>query len=252
MFVRSTNDHEQFHSKFARWHGFTLIELLVVLCVIGALIAFLLPATRNVRPAARRTHCKNNLKQIGVALHNYHDAWGAFPPAYTVDADGKPLHSWRTLILPYIDQQPLYNRIDLSKPWNDPVNADIFQKTHLPCYQCPSHTESMDKTTYVAVVTLNSILRPRSSCKIRDVTDGTSNTILVMEVDAAHAVLWMTPQDADESWLHSLGATKKHSHTGGAHALLADGTVKFVSQNINLPTLQGLITVDSGEEIGEY
>lgn len=232
--------------------GFTLIELLVVLCILAGLVAFLLPSVRRAREPARRTQCRNNLKQIGLALHNYHDAFGAFPPAYTIDADGKPLHSWRTLILPYIDQQPLYNQIDLSKPWDDPINAEVFQKANVYGYACPSHTEAKEKTTYVAIVTPNSILKPGSSCAIRDITDGTSNTILVMEVDSDHALPWMMPQDADESWLRSIGETKKHSHAGGVHALFADGAVRFVSQNISLPTLQGLITVDGGEKVGDF
>ena len=116
----------------------TVIELLVVLAVIGVLIAFLMPATRTGREPARRTQCKNNLKQIGLALYSYHDTYHAFPPAYTVDADGKPLHSWRTLILPYSDQAPLYAKIDLSKPWDDPVNAEAYNTRTPNGYCCPS------------------------------------------------------------------------------------------------------------------
>ncbi|HSG73025.1 MAG TPA: DUF1559 domain-containing protein, partial [Planctomycetaceae bacterium] len=104
--------------------GFTLLEVIVVFLVIVVLIALLMPVTRNAGPAARRWACKNNLKQIGLALHNYHDSFGTFPPAYTVDADGKPLHSWRTLILPFVEQQSLYDSIDLTKPWDDPANAE--------------------------------------------------------------------------------------------------------------------------------
>jgi prepilin-type N-terminal cleavage/methylation domain-containing protein len=88
--------------------GFTLIELLVVLAIIALLIALLLPATRSARGAAHRAQCVNNLRQIILALRNYELTHKAFPPAYTVDADGRPLHSWRTLILPYIEQEALY------------------------------------------------------------------------------------------------------------------------------------------------
>ncbi len=231
--------------------GFTLIELLVVLGVIAVLIAFLFPATRSARPAARRSQCKNNLKQIGLALHNYHDAYGAFPPVFTVDTGGKPLHSWRTLILPYLDQKPLYDRIDLSKPWDDPANAEIF-KTNVYGYACPSNSISKENTTYLAVVMSHSALRAGSSCAIRDITDGTSNTLLVIEVDQEHAVPWMAPQDADETVLAAFLGKRKHAHTGGGNALLGDGSVRFISANIPLKTLQGLTTADGGEGIGDY
>src|SRR5262245_46299640 len=85
--------------------GFTLLELLVVVAVIGILIALLLPATRSARPAARRAQCTNNLKQIALALRSYEQDHKALPPAYTVDESGRPLHSWRTLILPHLEQR---------------------------------------------------------------------------------------------------------------------------------------------------
>ena len=116
--------------------GFTLNELLVVVGIIAFLIALLIPATRSARPAARRSQCANNLKQIALALHNYEQAHKALPPAYTVDAEGRPLHSWRTLILPYMEQEPLYRTIDLSKPWDDPANAKALE-TVVPVYRCP-------------------------------------------------------------------------------------------------------------------
>jgi prepilin-type N-terminal cleavage/methylation domain-containing protein len=115
--------------------GFTLVELLLVVAIIAVLIALLLPATRSVGPAGRRAQCTSNLKQIAVALHNYEEAHKALPPGYTVDVNGRPLHSWRTLILPYLEQA-LYRTIDLSKPWNDPANAQALG-TSVPVYRCP-------------------------------------------------------------------------------------------------------------------
>jgi len=108
------------------------IVALVFVLMVG--VALLLPSVTRGREAARRTQCKNNLKQIMLALHNYHDEYHAFPPAFTTDCDGNRLHSWRTLILPYLDQQQLYTTIDLSKPWNDPANAEAFKTTvHVYC-----------------------------------------------------------------------------------------------------------------------
>ncbi|MEL7264459.1 MAG: DUF1559 domain-containing protein [Planctomycetota bacterium] len=76
--------------------------------------------------------CSNNVKQIGLGLANYHASWNSFPPAYTVDANGNRLHSWRTLILPYVEQQPLYDRIDLTKPWDDPAHASQLTLRGVP------------------------------------------------------------------------------------------------------------------------
>ncbi len=113
-----------------------------VLAVVGigvVLVALMLPAVRRCAgEAARRSQCKNNLKQIALALHNYEAHYHALPPAYTVDGDGKPLHSWRTLILPYVDQQSLYSRIDLSKPWDDPANAEALTANVANSLHCPS------------------------------------------------------------------------------------------------------------------
>ena len=104
--------------------GCGCVQVLLVLGIIVVLLVLFLPFTSAVpRPAARRAQCTNNLKQIGLALHEYVQEYDALPPAFTVDAQGRPLHSWRTLILPFLEQEALYKTIDLSKPWNDPANA---------------------------------------------------------------------------------------------------------------------------------
>ncbi|APZ94979.1 DUF1559 domain-containing protein [Fuerstiella marisgermanici] len=97
----------------------SVVKVVGLVLIGGVLLAMLLPFNRGSE-APRRLQCKNNLKQIGLALHNYHDVYEAFPPAFTVNSDGHPLHSWRTLILPFMEQQALYDSIDLSKPWSDP------------------------------------------------------------------------------------------------------------------------------------
>ena len=135
------NDPE-FHDarpKAGSRRGSRLVEVLVVLSIIAMLIALLLPATRSGRYAARRAECVNNLKQIALALHNYEQAHKALPPAYTVDANGRPLHSWRTLILPYLEQESIYRTIDLSKPWNDPANAKASRPTS-PFFDAPGRS----------------------------------------------------------------------------------------------------------------
>ena len=97
--------------------GFTLIELLVVVSIVGLLTTLILPAVQSSREAARRTQCVNNLKQIGLAMHNYHATYDTFPPAGTVDAEGKPLLSWRVLLLPFLEQDALYRQFHLDEAW---------------------------------------------------------------------------------------------------------------------------------------
>ena len=236
-----------------RRSALTLIELLVVLVIVAALIALLLPARRQARDSARRSTCKNNLKQIGLALHNYAETYGAFPPAYTVDANGKPLHSWRTLILPFVEQAPLYAKIDLTKPWDDPVNVEAAQSMPHSVYKCPSVDAPPGFTTYLAVTGPGSCFQPGQPRPFSEITDGLSNTLLVIEVSKPHAVHWMAPQDADVALILSLGkAAKELPHTGGVHGLLGDGAIRFLRADLPTHTWKGLCTVSGNEKLGEF
>lgn len=238
-------------AKTASPLGFSLVEFVVVIAILGVLIALMMPAVSTPRSATRRTQCKNNLKQILLALHNYHDQYQAFPPAWTVDASGRRLHSWRTLILPFADHQPLYAKIDLSKPWDDPVNAEAAKQTPV-IYSCPSVTLDPGRTVYLGLVGEDAVLRPTTPRPISEITDGTSNTVAVIEVTAKQAVPWMAPQDADLQMFVSLkGQTDSH-HTGGEHVGMADGAVRFLSSDRNEETRRGLFTVANGETIGEF
>jgi type II secretory pathway pseudopilin PulG len=236
-----------------RRSGFSWIEVLVVTVVVALLIALLWPATPNVASTPRRSICKNNLKQIGLALHNYVETYGALPPAYTVDANGKPLHSWRTLILPFVEQAPLYAKIDLSKPWDDPVNVEAAQAMPHSVYKCPSVDVPPGYTTYLAVTGPGSCFQPGQPRPFSEITDGQSNTLLVIEVSKPHAVHWMCPQDADVALILSLGkAAKELPHTGGMHGLFGDGMVRFLSATLQVDVLRGLCTVSGNETLGEF
>ncbi len=219
----------------------TLIELLVCLAIIAVVVALLLPVTRTREPA-RRSQCRNNLKQIGLALHNYHDTHGSFPPAYTVDSYGNRLHSWRTLILPYMDQGPLYNQLDLSKPWDDPANAEVF-KSHVTCYRCPSSAAAPDQTSYLAILAPNGCFRGSTTTTITEIEDGTSQTLLVIEVDAAHAVPWMSPADADRDLFLSLDANSKLLHSRGMTALMADGSIHTLPADMPAAERVAMLTI---------
>ncbi|QDU35838.1 Type II secretion system protein G precursor [Maioricimonas rarisocia] len=192
-----------------RRRGFTLIELLVVIAIIAILIALLLPAVQQAREAARRSQCKNNLKQLGLALHNYHDTYGVFP--YRQGGTNQSTHNWGRLsgfvgLLPYVDQGPLFNQISSElvdggttyppmgpNPWNG--NYPPWQQT-IPVLLCPSETshsasDSIGDTTYgfVAGDTHNTnssnprgMFGLRSSTRFSDILDGSSNTIAMAEM----------------------------------------------------------------------
>ncbi|QGQ23513.1 DUF1559 domain-containing protein [Gimesia benthica] len=206
--------------------GFTLIELLVVIAIIAILIALLLPAVQQAREAARRSTCKNNLKQIGLALHNYHDTHRTFPQmeveSRRTAADDIPTESylaWSTMILPFMDQTPLYNKINMDAPWRLPTGGNPLQlaiaKTVLPAFNCPSdpmeginsNIGSWGKSNYPAIHSpcdinpangrgrcYSSAWNHHTAKRLRDITDGASNTILIGErtTEGRHSgALWI-------------------------------------------------------------
>jgi prepilin-type processing-associated H-X9-DG protein len=190
--------------------------------------------------------CASNLKQIALALCNYEQAHKALPPAYTVDAKGRPLHSWRTLILPYLEQEPLYQTIDLSKPWNDPVNAKAL-KTFLPVFRCPEAIGPLSTTTYLAIATPHGCLLPKESRRLAQITDAHESTLMVIEAGEEDAVPWMAPVDADESLVMSLGPTTKLHHTGGTNVCFVDGGVTFLKANTPAMVRRALMSISGND-----
>jgi prepilin-type processing-associated H-X9-DG protein len=228
--------------------GITLVKLFVIVAVIGIVVALLLPALRNSRHLAPRFVCLSNLHQIALALKNYEKDHHAFPPAYTTDANGKPLHSWRTLIVPYMEIQGLYDSIDLTKPWDDPANAKAL-KIGAEFYRCPSADTDEGLTTYLAVVTPNSCFRATEPRSLSDITDDPQATLTVIEVDAAHAVPWMAPVDADENLVLSLGGPdSKPPHNGTTNAAFADGHTTFLSAATSAAQRRALISITGNDD----
>lgn len=230
--------------------GFTLVEFLVIVVVVISLVILFLPSVRSARTPAYRTLCLNNMRNIAKALQSYHASHQAFPPAYTVDEHGRPLHSWRVLILPYLEQGTLYQQIDLTKPWDDPVNAEARQA--MPrVFECPSTRSSTGMTTYLAVVgeqcSLHPI-RPRSSSEI---TDPHGQTLLLVDVPGKHAVHWMSPRDADAVLLQGVFAGD-WPHTGGTNAMFADGSGRMLNGKLQESTIRCLSTIAGGETLGEF
>jgi type II secretory pathway pseudopilin PulG len=224
-----------------------LVEILVVLAIIGILIALLLPAVRTAREPARRAECRSNLKQIAIALQNYADEYESLPPAHTVDANGQPLHSWRTLILPFIEEQSLYEQIDLAKPWNDPANRQAFE-TMPYVYRCPSAENSSGKTGYLAVVAPNSSFPPTGSRKLAEVTDDRDSTLLVIEVGADQYVHWMSPADANVEMILEQRTGKESPHPGGSQVVTVSGIVYFLSLTTSEDVIRALVTVDGDDD----
>ena len=169
--------------------------------------------------------CLNDLKKVALALRSYESEHGMLPPPYTVDAEGRPLHSWRTLILPYLEQEALYRLIDLSRPWNDPVNAQALQTTVWE-YRCPLSKRARNTTTYLAVVGSNACFNPEGPRRIEEIQDEHDQTLMVIEADEGSSVPWMAPYDIDERRVLELGLKTKARHEGKTHAAFVDSHVR--------------------------
>ena len=234
----------------ARRHGLTFLEVLAAVAILFLLVALLMPARRTVGEAARRSQCVNNLKQIALALQNYQAEYGVLPPAYTVDAEGRRLHSWRTLILPFISEKSLYETIDLTRSWDDPVNAEALAR--IPnAYRCPSTAFPRDssKTVYCVVVDPAGCFPGSDCCSYEGISDGRANTLLVCEVPADQAVTWMAPDDTTAVLFTNTGPKAQFPHSGGRNIALADGSVKYLKADTPAATLQALVTIAGGDTV---
>jgi prepilin-type N-terminal cleavage/methylation domain-containing protein/prepilin-type processing-associated H-X9-DG protein len=286
--------------------GFTLIELLVVIAIIAILIGLLVPAVQKVREAAARSQCQNNLKQIGLALHNYHGVYKKFPPGWVGNGAAPNLaYGWPTLILPYIEQTNLYNRINpISRSLGTVFTADLGAlQVVVPTFLCPSDPNGTQgdlndnrpftkavpgQTVYIAKSnypgnggdTSNNlgcgpgVFAQDSKTRITDITDGSSNTLLVGERDSGdilngtvrgrYAALiagmstaeatneqtnalvgwtYFQPMTGTNGTLTTPASCFGSAHTGGMNFLLCDGSVRFVSFDIPWGDTSGGATI---------
>ncbi|MGD0041961.1 MAG: DUF1559 domain-containing protein [Isosphaeraceae bacterium] len=208
--------------------------------------------TSPLRENAARRVCTNNLLQIGLAMHNYHSRHKTFPPAYSVDKAGKPLLSWRVLILPYLDQEALYKEFHLDEPWDSEHNRALIDRMP-PTYHCPggsSKRADLGKTTYLTPRGKATIFPGSEGIKIQKITDGTSNTIFVVDAGNDRAVTWTKPDDWDVDPKLDLKGIFGH-HPGGTPFTFADGSVRFIKETVDPKTLEMLITRDGGEVISQ-
>ncbi|MCC6127024.1 MAG: DUF1559 domain-containing protein [Pirellulales bacterium] len=162
---------------------------------IGKIIACAQPTIDIQRENALRTQSMNNLKMIGLAMHNYHNANKHFPPAAIYSKEGKPLLSWRVMVLPWLEQKELYKQFHLDEPWDSPNNIKLIDK--MPrIYRSPmSKLKEPGRTNYLVPVGPGTVFEGKEGMRIRDIKDGTSKTIMAVEVDDDHAVVWTKPDD---------------------------------------------------------
>ena len=210
------------------------IEVGVMVGVPTLLVLLLLPAVQQAREAARRSQCKNNLKQIGLALHNYHDVYACLPIGATIASDGTAHHGWTTRILPYLDASPVYNCLDLNRPWNDPKNAPYLRLTnsvYLAEYCRQNWT--VDGWPLIHFQANPDLFYRNSSVSMNGIED-TSSLWCVGEIADgfapwAYPFNWRDMGDRMDSGPQSFGRGK----FGAGHILLLDGSVRFVGPDWN-------------------
>lgn len=208
-------------------------------------------ATKGPRGAARRSRSTNSLKQIALAMHNYHDAHKSFPPPASHSPDGKPLLSWRVHILPFLDQTQLYQQFHLNEPWDSPHNRTLIEKMPPFYHSDGSKLKEKGRTNYVVSVGPQTVFSGRQGTPIKDITDGTSNTIMVVECDDPHAPVWTKPDDLPfdpMAPLRGLGGL----FPGGFNMAMCDGFVRFTSATIPAEQLRALFTKAGGEGVGNF
>ena len=209
-----------------------------------------LEAVQKVRTAASRAQSANNLKQIALAMHNYADAMRSVPAQATYDKNGKPMLSWRVLILPYVDQQALYNEFHLNEPWDSEHNKKLLAK--MPkLYASPYDENTLkDHTTYYqGFFGKGCFFEGKQGLSFpRDFPDGTSNTIMVVE--ASKAVPWTKPEDIPYDAAKPLPKLGRPG-AKGFQVGMCDGSVRFISETITEKTLRNAITRNDGNPLGD-
>ena len=205
-------------------------------------------------PAATRLQCTSNLKQIGIALYNYHEVQGCFPPAYVADAAGKPLYSWRVLILPYMDQQGLYQAFRLDEPWDSPSNRALLSR--MPrTFGCPwnrnRHEEG--RTDYLAISGPGTAFPGPQSATLAQFTDGTGQTLAVVESSGSD-VHWSEPRDIPLGADGTLGPPGPNAgrHPSGPSVLFADGSVTKMDSGDLARESRPLATIGAGDVVPNH
>lgn len=172
-----------------------IVALVLLLLCGGGGAALFFVARSTMRPAQQRMQAQNNMKQIAIALHNYHDTWNSLPPAVVNDADGKPLYSGRVLLLPFLEQSPIYDAWDKNKAWDSPENQALSQKL-LPVFQHPSDSANASACDFLFVTGPGAVFdSSQGAARFADIHDGLSNTIFLAEARGSGLQSWAEPKE---------------------------------------------------------
>ncbi len=232
----------------------TLGAVSAAIAVIGLVVVFLFPAFGVARNMANSHRCDHNLKQIGLALQAYEAEHGELPPAFVPDADGKPMHSWRVLLLPYLGEHGTYSNYDFSEPWDSPNNQKLA--TQMPrVFACPADPDAqgLGESNYMVVVGPATLFPGSEARATADVGDDLASTLVVVEVPI-YGINWLAPEDLSVKRMQfsingGFGQELGSYHAGGAHALMADGEVRFLSDVMPPDFVEGMTTINGNELI---
>jgi len=234
--------------------GIAFGAVAAALIAVTAIVTLLIPAFNAARSVAYQHNCRSNLERIGEALQAYELQYGSLPPAYLADSNGKPMHSWRVLLLPFLDEMGLYSQYDFSQPWDSQQNMALAKK--MPAvFACPADPDAagLGETNYMVIRGTNTLFPGQDSVERALIGDEPRLTIMVVEVPA-FGVEWLKPQDLDlesmqfiisEGYAEDIGSY----HSDGAHALMADGSVRFLSSVVPPDYLRSMATPSGGEVV---
>ncbi len=242
-----------------RWSADRMTSLFDVFGVAAVMIvvtALIWPAIEAGHHRATRMVCPTNLKQIALGLHHYRDVYRKLTRPYVADSAGKPIHSWRVMLLPFVEQQALHEQYDMHSAWNSRANS-MLVSLRPPLYHCSrAKNESHGDTQYFAIVGAETMWPGDRSVDFMDISDGASNTLAIVESHGL-GVTWTEPRDLDFDqvpWrINTDPASSGISspHPGGASVALLDGSVRFLSETTDEQILKAMATANGGEEIDD-